>query len=123
MAPSAQRIITVAGRVTGEALPLPQAGRTGRTARVVGGVTGSVVEGEALVAGGDTVVAVVTGTMVVLAGLGDDQVKTSLLGRTLRVRCPPGVIVREIGEPTAALGESCDAQARSEVAVIVPVAA
>jgi hypothetical protein len=40
----------------------------------------------------------------------------------LRVRCPPGATVREIGAPTVAASESCDAQAGSDVAVILPVA-
>jgi hypothetical protein len=41
----------------------------------------------------------------------------------LRVRCLPGATVKEIGEPTDAAGESCDAQAGSDVAVILPAAA
>jgi hypothetical protein len=56
-------------------------------------------------------------------GLEDEKIKTSLPGRMLRVRCPPGATVREIGEPTVAATESCDAHAGSDVAVIVPVAA
>jgi hypothetical protein len=70
---------------------------------------------------GTLVVVVVCGSKFV--GLGDENVKTSRVGSTLRVRWPPVVTVREIGAPTLAVGESCDAQAGSDVAVIVPVAA
>jgi hypothetical protein len=58
-----------------------------------------------------------------LGGLGEDHVKTSLVGRMLRLRCRPGATVREIAEPTFAVPDSCNAQAGSDVAVIVPVAA
>jgi hypothetical protein len=52
----------------------------------------------------------------------EEKTKTSLLGRTLRVRCFPGAIVKEIGDPTVAFCESCEAQAGSDVPVIVPAA-
>jgi hypothetical protein len=58
-----------------------------------------------------------------LAGTGEEKVRRSLTGRMLRLRCPTGTTVKEIGEPTVAVGERRDAQAGSEVAVIVPVVA